>query len=70
MLKLKIKLYVQEIKINEEYCGRGREIEKSVIEKEIDEETKDRYEEISQEEDLIEKCKLITEIIEKERNML
>src|SRR6185369_11160278 len=70
MLKVKFKLIISEIGINEEYVGRKRNDEENIIEKEFDiNESEDivLYEGLKNDEDMIERMEIAYELNEKEK---
>ncbi|CAB4424278.1 unnamed protein product [Rhizophagus irregularis] len=70
MLKVKFKLIISEIEINEEYVGRKRNDEENIIEKEFDiNEGEDivLYEGLKDDEDIIERMEIAYELNEKEK---
>ncbi|CAB4443566.1 unnamed protein product [Rhizophagus irregularis] len=70
MLKVKFKLIISEIEINEEYVGRKRNDEENIIEKEFDiNEGEDivLYEGLKDDEDIIERMEIAYELNKKEK---
>ncbi|CAB4407002.1 unnamed protein product [Rhizophagus irregularis] len=70
MLKVKFKLIISEIEINEEYVGRKRNDEENIIEKEFDiNESEDivLYEGLKNDEDIIERMEIAYKLNEKEK---
>src|SRR6185369_8650628 len=70
MLKVKFKLIISEIGINEEYVGRKRNDEENIIEKEFDiNESEDivLYEGLKDDEDIIERMEIAYELNKKEK---